>query len=278
MLFRIALKSFSNLIWSTIFFVLPAQASLLYNNIPASQSPDRSWAYEVDQTAEFGALVQVGDGSPATLDSAVVAMSNWAVQSSWSGVGTSNGFSVPLTLNLYNLGPDGAVGTLFSTITVNALIPWRPEADPVHCGAGTTQYYGDDGVCHDGSLSTVTFNLGGVNAPGQFIYGLAYNTEDWGSQPTGVDGPYDSLNFSLSTDPPSVGSNPLPDTAYLNTSIPGWYSDHGPSGTFRQDQGWSSYGSGAIQFNGSAATPEPSTLLLVGLSIAGLGAKVAFRR
>jgi len=34
--------------------------------------------------------------------------------------------------------------------------------------------------------------MGGLVVPQQFIYGLAFNTETWGANPTGVDGPYDS--------------------------------------------------------------------------------------
>jgi PEP-CTERM motif len=268
---KIMTNAFAIVLCSGILLVLPvAQANTLYDNIPSNLSSDVSWAYQADETVEFGGLIKRTGGSKVTLESAVVAMSDWAVQSAWQGIGTSAGFVVPLTLNLYNVGPQETVGSLFDTVTVNALIPWRPEADPVHCGAGTTQYLGSDGACHDGSLSTVTFSLGSITAPKHFIYGLAYNTENWGADPTGVDGPYNSLNFSLSTDQPTIGKNVHPDTAYLNTSIPDWYSDGGPSGTFRQDQGWTPY-SGAIEFFGSAATPEPSTFLLIALGLIGLG-------
>jgi hypothetical protein len=240
---------------------------MLYNDISSSQSPDFSWSYQQGKTSEFGGLIQPLGGSEATLQTAVVAMSNWAFESAYEEVGKSTGFTVPLTLNLYNDGPDDSVGSLFYTVTVAALIPWRPEADPASCGEGSSQYLGADGTCHDGSLSTVTFDLAGVAAPGPFIYGLSYNTDSGAN-------PYDSLNFSLSADQPTVGSNPVADTVYLNTSTEGFYSDGGPSGTFRQDQGWwTAYGvtGGAIEFTGT--TPEPSTILLFGLGLLGLGAR-----
>jgi hypothetical protein len=91
-----------------------------------------------------------------------------------------------------------------------------------------------------GSDSTVAFNFSGTVVPDNIIYGLAYNTTDYGYDPTGVPGPVESLNFALSTLPPTVGSNPLPDTAYWNTSYGPFYADGGAAGVdiFRQDQQW----------------------------------------
>jgi PEP-CTERM motif len=250
------------------------QAANLYSTLPSPTLPNESsLGYQANQTAEFGALVQLSGGDPHTLDSATVAMSDWAYESQWAGVGTASGFTVPLTLNIYNVGAGNSVGSLVDSVTVNALIPWRPEPNPGACGAGATQYQGSDGNCYNGSLSTVTFNFSGVTVPDEFIYGLAFNTETWGASPLGVDGPYDSLNFALSSDPPTVGSNPLPDTAYWNTSTAANYTDGGTGGVgiFRQDTNWTPF-SGAIQFDGTA-TPEPSTLLLVSLSLVGLASR-----
>jgi hypothetical protein len=115
-----------------------------------------------------------------------------------------------------------------------------------------------------------TFDLSGVSVPGQIIYGLAYNTTNWGYDPIGVSGPYESLNFGLSTDPPSVGDNPLPGTAYWNTKTASWYADSGAAGVgvFRQDQNWSPY-SGAIEF--TSAVPEPASVGLFCVGLFGFG-------
>jgi hypothetical protein len=93
--------------------------------------------------------------------------------------------------------------------------------------------------------------------PGQLIYGVAFNTNTWGSQPTGQPGPYESLNFGVTTPAPGIGTNPLTGTAYWNTAAASNYTDGGAGGvgTFRPDTGWSY--SGAIGLDASAAPKHP---------------------
>src|SRR5262249_11263711 len=81
------------------------------------------------------------------------------------------------------------------------------------------------------------------------IYGVSYNTQTWGYNPIGVGGPYVSLNFGLAQVPPTVGSNPFPDTGYWNTQTAANYADGGAGGVgvFRRDTNWTPF-SGAISF------------------------------
>jgi hypothetical protein len=251
-----------------------AFADGIYNNIPAALPPNvPSLGYEATSTAEFGGLIQFVGGSSYSLTSATVVMSDWTYLSQWSQAVdgttiTTAGFYVPLALGLYNVtGADNAVGALIASALVDAFIPWRPEPSE---GCGTA-WLAANNQCYNGSASTVTFDLTGITVPGEIIYGLAFNTTDHGLNPTGVAGPYDSLNFGLSSTPPSSGINPLPDTAYWNTTNASMYADGGAAGVgaFRQDTNWAPY-SGAVEFT---ATPEPATFLLLGAAFVGIGLK-----
>jgi len=247
--------------------------AVIYSTVPAPLPPNSpSLGYEATSTQEFGDLIQF-DGTSRNLTDVTVVMSNWAYESEWEALGTSTGFSLPLTLNLYDVGAGDTVGSLIATQTISAFIPWRPEPTPGTCLPGNNNdYLASDGQCYSGSDSTVTFDFSGTTVPDSIIYGLAYNTTDHGYNPTGVPGPEESLNFALSTDPPTVGSNPLPDTAYWNTSYAGFYADGGTAGVgiFRQDQEWSPY-SGIVQFDATSTVPEPKyTTLAGGMMLLGL--------
>lgn len=240
-------------------FVAPAAfADVIYSTIPEPFLPNLpSLGYAATQTQEFGDLIQFAGGA-RNLTQVSVVMSNWAKQSDWTGVGSSTGYNQNLTLNLYNVGLGNTVGSLFATQTVSTFIPWRPE-DSVACPAG--QWQAGNGSCYSGLAFAASLDFSGVLAPNELIYGLAYNT-------IGA-GPYDSLNFGLATVGPTVGSRPSPDTAYWNTANAANYTDGGLGGTntFRQDTGWTPY-SGAISFS---AIPEPATVALIGIALAGVG-------
>lgn len=259
---------------STLRFLAAAALTLtsafadttIYNSNPAVLPGNLpSLGYEATSTTEFGGLIQFA-GTERNLTKAIVTMSNWALESTYEAVGASAGYTHPLTLNIYGVGAGNAVGSLIGSRTIDAFIPWRPEAS-ARCGSG---WIDANGNCWNGLAFQVTFDLTGISVPDQIIYGLAYNTADYGNPKVGVAGPYNSLNFGLSEIAPSVGSNPLPDSAYIASTWAGLYTDGGAGGVgvFRQDTNWTPY-SGAIEFD-AASVPEPSSWLLLATVAGGL--------
>lgn len=235
---------------------LPATAGTIYDSIPGPLPPNVvSLGYEANQIAEFGNAVAFG-GTDRQLSSVTVLMSDWALASTYGSLNPT--WDYPLTLNLYNIDNSGASpepGSLIASVTQTFAIPWRPEAD-VTC-AGGTAWRAANGSCYNGFAFTVTFDFTGVTVPDQIIYGLAFNTTDYGSAPTGQLGPYDSLNFGLTTAAPATGSNPLAGTVYSNGS----------------DMLWSY--TGTVTFD---TVPEPATCWLLASGLLGMCAFAGRRR
>jgi hypothetical protein len=140
------------------------------------------------------------------------------------------------------------------------VIPWRPEADPT-CPGGTA-WRASDGSCYNGLAFNASFDFTsqGITLPDDVIIGVAYNTENWGANPIGVDGPYDSLNVGVAPNQPvTIGSDDNTDDVFWNTSTAADYSDLGAGGvgTFRQDTNWAPYGTVNLQVNA-----DPVNLML----------------
>ena len=259
---------------------LPAAAApLVFSTMPDPvPSNVDSLGYQATQTARFGDYVDLaGSESTYSLDSLTVLMSNWALESTYEPLGTSAGFTVPLTVEFYNTDNAGDVGSLFYAQTIDALIPWRPEAS-ASCAGGA--YQASDGLCYNGLSTQVSFDLGGLVAPGVFISAISYDTQTWGDHPTGVSGPVNSLNVGLSTDPPSIGSDPFPDAVVWQTANSGYYADGGAGGsnTLRQDTNWSPYSPAiSIAEMSPAPVPEPATLTLLGTGMLGFAGRLRKR-
>jgi hypothetical protein len=252
------------LIFGTLFCTGIASASIIYDSTISPLPPNTvSEGYQCCQNDNLGNAVTF-DGSDRNLDTVTVVMSNWAYESAWANlVGTSadytaTGFYLPLTLNLY-VDNAGAEGALLGSQTINAFIPWRPEPDAVNCSG--TAWQAGDGQCYNGQETAVNFDFAGLTVPDSLIYTLAFNTQTYGQNPTGVSGPYNSLNFGLTTDGASVGSDTYPGSVIRNNALEGDWTPYTPQ----------------VQFNATSATPEPGTWMLMLGSLAGV-AVVARRR
>jgi hypothetical protein len=234
----------------------PVKASVVYNSVipngpPANLPSVGAEAYAFD---EFGNAITL-TGTARHLKSVTVTLSSWAcVQGTWIGgdcsTPTGSTFSQPITLNIYNASTDGGLtpGSLITSSTQTFAVPYRPSASP-NCTAGRWYSPGTKS-CFNGLADNVTFSFSGEILPESVVYGIVYNTRDFGPNPTGVAGPYDSLNIALSSDADVSAGSSASGTVWQNSPIAGLYCDSGTAGvgTFRADSGcWAPYVP-AVQF------------------------------
>src|SRR5690242_2786289 len=108
-----------------------ASPAIIYDSIPSPLPPNVvSEGYECCTRGQVGDQITFA-GTQRQLGTVTVTMSNWAYQSAYPGFGDASGYTVPLTLNLYNTGSGGNVGSLIASRSIDALISWRPE--PTGC-------------------------------------------------------------------------------------------------------------------------------------------------
>jgi hypothetical protein len=249
------------------------QSSVIYNSTVSPLKGNMvSQAFEATSTSEFGDGITFASGTNRQLTNVVVTMSSWGcVTGSWhtSDCVTPAGdtFNEEITLNIYD-PEELAVPIAHATQTF--AIPYRPSASP-RCTGDPTQgghagKWWDPSLkaCFNGMATNVTFSFSGITVPDAIVYGIAYNTTHYGSDPiedssgcpAGGCG-YDSLNVALSEVAPTVGTDVSTADAYLDSTWGGAYCDGGTStGSFRLDAGcWSSstppypyYYTPAVQF------------------------------
>jgi hypothetical protein len=229
-------------------------SKVVYDSIPA-QLPGNlaSWSFEATQTSQFGDQVTLA-GSARTLTSVTVTMSSWGCESgNWyndnCATTPGNTFSVPITFNVYNVGVDGtSVGTQLATVTQSFNIPYRPSASSKCTGAQLGEWYDGKQGCFNGLANNITFTgFSSVLLPNTVIFGVAFNTSDYGAvpqRPQPCNDPilspqgcgYDSLNVALSQHV-GPGSRPYTNSDYLSSTYGGEYCDNGNGGTgsFRYD-------------------------------------------
>jgi hypothetical protein len=115
----------------------------------------------------------------------------------------------------------------------------------------------------------VVFDFSALNVvlPNDIVFGLSFNTQSYGSSPTGVDGAYNSLNFALVAGAPTVGTDVNSDSVFWNTSHQPFLTS-GTAGTFGADTDWTGFAP-AISVDASVV-PEPTSLALVALALVGV--------
>jgi hypothetical protein len=190
--------------------------------------------FEPTGTSEFGDRVAFAEGGPRSLSTATVALGSFGCQAGhfFSGdcaTGKHATFSLPVTLNLYSVGPADAPGMLLGTVTQTFSVPYRPSADSSHCSGGAW-FDPPSRSCFSSKAATITFDLTSMHVvlPDQVIVSITFNTTHYGYNPIGANAPcnsssggcgYDWLGIGLA-DPAttlSAGSNPAPSDAYQDT-------------------------------------------------------------
>jgi hypothetical protein len=233
---------------------IAAGAPPAYSNIPAALPGNvPSVGFEATSTSEFGDFVQLEAAttrSRAALPVTVV-MSIWACESGGNATCQTTpgaGWSQAITLKMYAVDESGAVpavGAQLLSTTRTFVLPYRPSYDPAGpCAArsSTGWYFAASDACYNGLAHPITFGLpAGADLPDRIIWTISYNTSHHGYSPTGVSGPWDSLNVGARTfsGEPSRGTDVEPAAAFMNSTWSGAYSDGGATGSLRDDTtGW----------------------------------------
>ena len=183
----------------------------------------------------------------------------------------------PITLNLYNADistTPPTLGTKITTVTSIFKIHYRPSPSPQCPAADFYPWYSAaEDHCYNGMAQPITFDLpAGITLPNTLVWSITYNTQDHGYSPTGLSGPWNSLNVGSETfaGEPSVGTDVHPDAAWVNSTWPNAYTasegsgDGGPTGIFRETLGgWTGYAPlacfGACPVNLAAFPTPPPT-------------------
>ncbi len=245
-----------------------ASAETVYSNVPNPLPGNvTSVGFEATSTSEFGGMVAFPAETARARPTVTIGMSSWACQSgTWGNntCATASGakFTEPVTLSIYEVGPDNTPGAEVATMTETFEMPYRPTASK-KCTTGEAEggWY-RDGTCFHGKLFKIKFSgapLNKIVLPSEeAIISVAYNTSDYGAEPQRpkqCDGepqgcPYDSLNLALASGAPTIGSDPLlaREEVYVNSKWSEMYCAGVTPGSFElsgtcpgTSQSWEDY-------------------------------------
>lgn len=214
-------------------------AAPLFDATPSPLPPNLpAITFEATGTSEIGDLVRL-DGQTHLVGSFTIVVTTGASRADFPG-SQPLGFTQPITLTLYDVdrsGPAPKPGPVIVRSTEAFLIPWLPEAEP-----GSRGWKAPDGVTYNGQAVALTFDLGafGLSLPHEVIYGISFNTENYGPAPTGRTGPANFLGVAVNNRPAAAGTDVEPDAVFWRTALASGYADAGANGVdiFRHDTGW----------------------------------------
>lgn len=231
-----------------------ANASVVYNNIPSPLPGNfASFGNEAYSMAEFGGQVEFATTGQRH-QTVTVGMSTWACQFGSVYPNTcetpkpQKKAKVPVTLNIYEVGPNNSVGAKLATTTKTFRMPYRPTRDTTGTCVGKgyeagTWFDATTNACYHGMAFTITFKKLHLETRKKEIISVSYNTTDHGPAPIGVTACnstvagcyYDSLNVAIeepAEGAPTPGSDPTNDL-YVNTTYNEMYCGSStPLGTF----------------------------------------------
>jgi hypothetical protein len=234
-----------------------AGAERIYRNMPTRHQLDGAEGFECCGTSAFGGEVTFA-GSKRSSPTITAGLLSFACQQGSDQTCKSRSgstFTWPITLEIYEPGPGDSVGALITRVTSTFRIPYRPSESP-KCPEveGYTKGYGSE--CFVAIAKNISFVLNGFKLPNTVIIALAFNTETYGTMPTGMEGPENSLNVTLNVSyectkenpsthaceaytelptAPSIGTDPFPEqvfqsTVYSNAACGGVEGSFGASG------------------------------------------------
>jgi hypothetical protein len=210
----------------------PPASQLIYNSTAPGATTGDSYTVGVEPYELF----QAGDylifaGVDRHLANVSVTFITYAYQSEYMSFGNDSGWDEPVTLTVYQVGPNDAygfptLGLFVFSVVQTFLIPWRPEPTTPNC---TSNKFLDPstGLCSNGLVFTITFQLDLIplTVPDQIVLGIAYNTADYGPAPYGSPGPYDDL-AQVFWGNVTTGTRGSPTASWFNTLSLVFYCDN----------------------------------------------------
>jgi hypothetical protein len=215
-----------------------AGAEIIYKNMPTKHQFDGAEGFECCGTSSFGGEVAFA-GSNRSSPTITAGLLSFGCETGGDETCTTKKqatFTWPMTLEIYEAGMGDEVGPLITRVTREFKIPYRPSESPSCPNLGWTKGYGKD--CVVAIAHNISYTLPGFKLPNTAIVALAFNTESYGSKPTGEEGPEDSLNVTLNVSyqcskenpttheceeftelptGPSVGTDPFPEQVFQDT-------------------------------------------------------------